>query len=547
MKVPQPLIDDIQTGKCLPFIGAGFSLNARMSNGKVMPDWKDLTQQLAGMSGVDAMLGGPAVASAFERQFGRVQLIESIRKALHPHDSEPGSAHFAFGQLPFDTIYTTNFDLLLESAFVALKKPFRSIVGELQMPFHGGSIISTIIKMHGDLRHEEHIVVTSQDYDRYLTDYPVIATHLSAQLITKTGLFIGYSLTDPDFTNIRRIIRSRLGKFERMAYLTTFDSAQKEIDDKLSDNLHVISLVASNGGKEAALAKFFNEISKAVDAQESIEIRAARPDAFEPLEKEIVKRTALGGDASQLFRSSSNLCFVLMPFNPSMDLVYRELIKPSVEFCGLTAVRADELHSPGVITEQIRAAIQQSRLCIADLTDNNPNVLYEVGIAHTLNKPTLLITGDRRRIPFNIAANRLLIYHVEDLGKSQVHLKESIQNILGSGMLAEARVLIDQGMYRAAAAVLGMLLEQSMIRLADKNSSLLPSVPNKRILSLRSLLDTLKAGKILSPDELAGLQDMIQLRNQAVHALVDTTAQDAAQMLEIVSAFIRNHFPGQWL
>jgi hypothetical protein len=32
-----------------------------------------------------------------------------------------------------------------------------------------------------------------------------------------------------------------------------------------------------------------------------------------------------------------------------------------------------------------------------------------------------------------------------------------------------------------------------------------------------------------------------------VHALVDTTAQDAAQMLEIVSAFIRNHFPGQWL
>jgi hypothetical protein len=488
--------------------------------------------------------GGPAVASQFERKFGRVQLIEAIRKALHLHDSEPGSAHFAFAQLPFETIYTTNFDLLLESAFVALKKPFRSIVGELQMPFHGGSIISTIIKMHRDLRHEEHIVATTEDYDRFLSDYPVIATHLSAQLITKTGFFIGYSLTDPDFMNIRRIIKSRLGKFERMAYLIAFDSSQEEIDEKLTDNLHVINLSATDGGKDATLAQFFTEITKAVDAQESIEIRAARPDAFEPLAKDIVRKTALGDDASQLFSSSSNLCFVLMPFNPPMDLVYRELIKPSVDFSGLTAARADEIHSPGVITEQIRVAIQQSRLCIADLTGNNPNVLYEVGIAHTLNKPTLLITGDRKNIPFDIAANRVLVYHLENLEQSQLHLKETIQNILGSGMIEEARILIERRMYRAAAAVLGMLLERSMIRLADKNLDRLPSVPNKRTLPLRHLLDNLKNSNVLSPGELSELQNIIQIRNQAVHALVDTTATDAGRMLEIVSTFLRNHFPG---
>jgi hypothetical protein len=58
MKIPQPLIDDIQTGKCLPFIGAGFSLNARMSNGKRMPDWKGLTHQLATIADVNAALGG---------------------------------------------------------------------------------------------------------------------------------------------------------------------------------------------------------------------------------------------------------------------------------------------------------------------------------------------------------------------------------------------------------------------------------------------------------------------------------------------------------
>jgi hypothetical protein len=50
------------------------------------------------------------------------------------------------------------------------------------MPFHGGPLTTTVIKMHGDLRHEEHIIVTAEDYDRYLTDYPMIATYLSAHL-----------------------------------------------------------------------------------------------------------------------------------------------------------------------------------------------------------------------------------------------------------------------------------------------------------------------------------------------------------------------------
>ena len=135
------------------------------------------------------------VASEFEKRFGRVQLIEAIRKALHTGLAEPGQAHRAFAELPFDTIYTTNFDLLLEDAFTAFKRPFRSLVGELQMPFHGGPLTTSIVKVHDDLRHEEHVIVTREDYQRYLDTYPVIATHLSAPLITRTAVFVGYSLS----------------------------------------------------------------------------------------------------------------------------------------------------------------------------------------------------------------------------------------------------------------------------------------------------------------------------------------------------------------
>lgn len=74
---------------------------------------------------------GPDAASNYERKFGRVHLIDAVRRSLIPEHVRPGRALRAFAQLPFETIYTTNFDLLLEDALQAVKKPFRSLVGEL--------------------------------------------------------------------------------------------------------------------------------------------------------------------------------------------------------------------------------------------------------------------------------------------------------------------------------------------------------------------------------------------------------------------------------
>lgn len=164
-------IDDIEGGRCLPVIGAGFSLNAKLPAGQEMPAWAGLTRRMEEIAKIPPGLGGPAVASKFEKLFDRVQLIEAIRKALHADHAEPGDAHLAFAALPFDTIYTTNFDQLLEDASQRQRKPFRSIAGESQMPFHGDRLTSSIIKMHGDLRHEEHVIVTAEDYARYLDEY----------------------------------------------------------------------------------------------------------------------------------------------------------------------------------------------------------------------------------------------------------------------------------------------------------------------------------------------------------------------------------------
>lgn len=542
IQIPRPLLDDIEAGKCLPFVGAGFSLNARLPAGRAMPAWPELTAHLASIGRLAADSGGPAVASEFEKRFGRVQLIEAIRKALHTGIAEPGDAHRAFAELPFDTIYTTNFDLLLEDAFTASKRPFRSLVGELQMPFHGGPLTTSIVKMHGDLRHEEHVIVTREDYERYLDTYPVIATHLSALLITKTALFVGYSLSDPDFAHVRQVVRSRLGKFERMAYVLEFKGPGEPATDRLSENLHLITLrVAPDQSKDALLASFFREVQVSIDVREAERFRAARPEVFEEVPIATLDATSRSKDASPLLTSSSNLCFVMMPFRPQTDELYRSLIKPAVEQHGLVALRADEIFAPGSITEQIRVAIQQARVCVADVSGRNPNVLYEVGIAHTLGKPTVLLTQDVSDVPFDLRAIRLIQYSLEALEVARASLERSLQHILGEDRLDEAERLIDAGMHRAAVAVLGILLEHSFRRLLERYANTLWQGRPQRALGLGQSLRTLSEAGLIGADDVGLLNEAIRARNKAVHELEEPSGDDARLVLRVVRDFVQKY------
>jgi SIR2-like protein len=539
--IPRPLLDDIESGKCLPFVGAGFSLNARLPKGRVMPAWPELTAHIASVGRI-ALASGPAVASEFEKRFGRVQLIEAIRKALHADVAEPGDAHKAFAELPFDTIYTTNFDLLLEDAFTVIKRPFRSLVGELQMPFHGGPLTTSIVKMHGDLRHEEHVVATADDYQKYLDAYPVIATHLSALLITRTAFFVGYSLSDPDFQHVRQVVRSRLGKFERMAYVLEFKDPDEPSIDRYADNLHMITLRPAPGqSRDSLLAAFFREIQLSIDAHQAGRFRAARPEAFEdvtPATLEVVSRSS---DASPLLASSSNLCFVMMPFREDTDALYRNLIKPAVERHGLTALRADEMATLGSITEQIRVAIQQSRLCVADVSGRNPNVLYEVGIAHTLGKPTVLLTQDISDVPFDLRPIRHILYNLEALEAARLTLEKSIQFILGEDRLDEAERLINAGMYRAAVAILGILLEHSLRRLLERYANTIRTSRSQRPFGLGESLRLLAEASLVRPEDLGLLREAIFARNRAVHQLEEPSGDDARLVLRVVRDFVRKY------
>lgn len=102
--------------------------------------------------------------------------------------------------------------------------------------------------------------------------------------------------------------------------------------------------------------------------------------------------------------------FVIMPFDPEFDSIYNDLIKPALENIGFEVARTDSLVNQHNILKDIVRHIASADIVVADLTALNPNVFYELGIAHALKKPTILLAQSINEIPFDLRSYRIVIY-----------------------------------------------------------------------------------------------------------------------------------------
>lgn len=104
--------------------------------------------------------------------------------------------------------------------------------------------------------------------------------------------------------------------------------------------------------------------------------------------------------------------FVIMPFDSEFDPIYEELIRRVFVEVGYDVQRADDIESQQNILKDVVSAIHRSDLIVADLTSMNPNVFYELGLAHAFKKPVILITQSIEEVPFDLRSQRLLEYSV---------------------------------------------------------------------------------------------------------------------------------------
>ena len=99
-----------------------------------------------------------------------------------------------------------------------------------------------------------------------------------------------------------------------------------------------------------------------------------------------------------------NFCFIVMPFDSLFQVQYERVIRPAIEELGLICIRADELYSRPQVMADIWKSIRKSRLVIAELTGRNANVFYEIGLAHAIGKPIILLTRNEDDVPFDLKA-----------------------------------------------------------------------------------------------------------------------------------------------
>jgi hypothetical protein len=116
--------------------------------------------------------------------------------------------------------------------------------------------------------------------------------------------------------------------------------------------------------------------------------------------------------------------FVLMPFDEEFDPIFSDFIRPSLESGGFDVKRASDIESQQNILRDIVNAIETYDVIVADLTGSNPNVFYELGVAHGRLRPVILLTQSVEEVPFDLKTYRLIPYSRDfaEMGKAKAQL-----------------------------------------------------------------------------------------------------------------------------
>lgn len=131
--------------------------------------------------------------------------------------------------------------------------------------------------------------------------------------------------------------------------------------------------------------------------------------------------------------SASDSCFVLMPFGPPIGDYYSQIYEAAIKKAGLRPVRADaDIFGTGKIIDQIWEGINAAKVLVAELTTRNPNVFYELGLAHALDKPVVLVSSNEDDVPFDLKHIRVIYYNVSDPFWGQKLIEKVAENILSA-------------------------------------------------------------------------------------------------------------------
>jgi len=262
MEIPVELIEQIERGNCILFLGWA---HAETSDASPALTERFLAQRLA------ERVNYPRpeytlceVADYFDVNRGRQALIQYVCDEITRHN-KPRSYYRQIIDLPFNTIVSTSLDNSLRRLLLEKGREFNWVVREEDMPFTEDDKL-LVVKLYGDIDDRKSIVITQEDQIALLDRLPTMSVLLRYYFSTKTSVFVDINLNDQNFLRLYSEVNQRTKNYQKRAYAiaTDLDEYQQRIWERRN-------LVTLNIQPDAFFTTLANRISvKTVPPRDAI-------------------------------------------------------------------------------------------------------------------------------------------------------------------------------------------------------------------------------------------------------------------------------------
>lgn len=208
--LPDSLVQAVRDRKCILFLGSGLSALAGHASWSQFIDRlvgeakRRPRARLEGLETIEARRDYFMLAEFARATLGTAEYARLMKEQLGRHvPSTP--AHRLIAATDYRGIITTNYDRLLETTLTHVRSWVPSTFTHLDLPAMAEALFNPdlfIFKMHGDILSPGSIILTARDYDHMLLRSPHVRALLFGALLNYKLLFVGYSLSDPDFNLI---------------------------------------------------------------------------------------------------------------------------------------------------------------------------------------------------------------------------------------------------------------------------------------------------------------------------------------------------------
>ena len=247
--------DAIFSNNAACMIGAGYSRNAVPINGgtNTFPDWQTMVGEIAArlykrdsddfrdaVQAAGTTSGALRLAEEFEAAFNRSDLNRLVEGLTPDELHVPGEPHTKLLELPWNDVFTTNYDTLLEtSARDIFFRPYTLVTKVDDLP---SSSRPRIIKLHGSMPDVRPYIITEEDFRTYRTKYAPFVNEFRVSAMENVLCLFGFSGDDPNFLTWTGWVRDQLGEHAPPIYWFHLKKTIKSFQRRLLEQRSVIPI-----------------------------------------------------------------------------------------------------------------------------------------------------------------------------------------------------------------------------------------------------------------------------------------------------------------